>query len=65
MFIEVLTPDEIKREAQTAVVSHDNVNDACRFPFDSEAGRIFREEFLWIRSVLNAKATADAEKAPR
>lgn len=57
MQFQVLTHEQIRREAQNAAGQHSDVNDACRFPFDSDAGQIFRAEFLFIRQII-AKAIA-------
>lgn len=48
----------VQREAQAAAGHFTDVNAACPYPFTTEAGRIFRDEFIWCRSVIDAKAQA-------
>lgn len=65
MHTEVISIDKIKREAQAAVALFDDVNDACPYPFSSEAGQIYREEFIWQRSVCRARDNAAAQRAAK
>ena len=43
----------VAREAREAALHYVDVNAACPHPFDSLAGRIFREEFLAERKRLD------------
>lgn len=48
------TTAQIEAEASAAAQTYDDVNAACPYPFDTEAGRIFRAAFLAQRSALAA-----------
>lgn len=37
--------NQITAEATAAAVLHNNVNDCCPYPFDTEAGQLFRKVF--------------------
>jgi hypothetical protein len=51
----VYSIDKIKTQAREAAAKYTDVNDACPYPFQTTAGHIFREEFLWVRSVIEQK----------
>ena len=55
---QIVNIEAIKTQARAAVATHRDVNDACPYPFHTEAGRIFRDEFVWVRSVCDAKEAA-------
>jgi hypothetical protein len=46
------TIDRIKREAREAAARYADINAACPYPFASEEGRVFREEFNANRATL-------------
>ena len=46
--------DRIKAEAQRAAQQYTDVNDACPYPFYSDAGRIFKAEFTKQRLAMFA-----------
>ncbi len=50
----VVPIDTIKREAHAAAERGETLNDACRWPFDSEAGRAFKHLFIMHRAALDA-----------
>jgi hypothetical protein len=47
---EITSIDRIKREAHQAVKTYHTLNDACPYPFGSDAGKIFKEYFLQAQS---------------
>jgi len=51
----IVSLDIIKTQAREAAAKFTDVNDACPYPFASAAGRAFKEEFNWVRSVLEQK----------
>ena len=46
---EIISTERIKREAKESAQRFANVNDACPYPFQSQAGRIFKETFFIAR----------------
>ncbi len=44
----------IERQARAAAKTYDNVNDACPYPFATEAGQLFKAEFARARAIINA-----------
>jgi hypothetical protein len=48
----IIPIDRIKQEARQAAGQFADVNAACPYPFTTEAGRIFREEFNAMRASL-------------
>jgi hypothetical protein len=46
----ILPVERVKREAREAAAQFADVNDACPYPFHSDAGRLFREEFARART---------------
>ena len=46
----ILSIARIRQEAHDAAKHFDDVNAACPYPFGSEAGRVFREQFLATRA---------------
>jgi hypothetical protein len=46
------TIDRIKREAREAAARYTDINAACPYPFASEEGRVFRDEFNAHRAAL-------------
>lgn len=50
----IIPRDQVQREARDAAAHYSDVNDACPYPFDSEAGRVFRSEFMAMRASLGA-----------
>jgi hypothetical protein len=70
--IETAMPHEfaslgrIEREAKTAAKTYSDVNDACPYPFSSDAGKAFKAAFLKAREAIDAKTIAAKQpKAPR
>lgn len=55
MIEPIVSLDTIKTQAREAAAKYANVNDACPYPFGTAAGRAFKEEFLWVRSVIEQK----------
>jgi hypothetical protein len=50
----VISIDQIRSEAAAAAQQYSDVNAACPYPFDTEAGRLFRQEFVAMRAALGA-----------
>ena len=48
---EVIPIERIRREAKESAQRFANVNDACPYPFESEAGRLFKEAFFLAREA--------------
>jgi len=48
---EVIPIDRIRKEAIESAQRFANVNDACPYPFNSDAGRIFKQEFFLAREA--------------
>jgi hypothetical protein len=44
----------IQREAREAAQQYSDVNDACPYPFGTDAGHAFKAEFLAARQSLTA-----------
>lgn len=44
----------IERQARAAAKTYDNVNDACPYPFATDAGQLFKAEFARARAELVA-----------
>jgi hypothetical protein len=55
----IVSLEAIKAQAREAAGKFTNVNDACPYPFASAAGQAFKEEFNWVRSVIEQKTPAD------
>lgn len=56
-----LQPDRaasIQAEAFAAARQYTNVNDACPYPFHTPDGRLFKEEFLWARTMIELQQKA-------
>lgn len=45
----IISLDRIAREALEAAKRYDDVNDACPYPFGSDAGHAFKAAFLTAR----------------
>lgn len=58
--ISMIDKERIQQQARRAASLYHTLNDACPYPFGSEAGRVFKEEFLAERA---AKDIAEQEKA--
>jgi len=50
--------DRIQAEAFAAARKYSNVNDACPYPFHTPEGRLFKEEFLWARTMFQLQEKA-------
>lgn len=48
---EVIPIARIQREAAESAQRFANVNDACPYPFGSDAGRVFKEAFFIAREA--------------
>lgn len=57
---ELISIERIRREAQAAATRYSDVNDACPYPFLSDAGHAFRAEFEAAREAIGA--TKDAHR---
>lgn len=52
----VVSIDTIKRQAKDAAHKFANVNDACPYPFHTQAGQLFKATFLAARTAVLDKA---------
>jgi hypothetical protein len=51
--METIIPiSRIEREANAAALQHSDLNAACPYPFDTGAGRLFKQFFLLARENL-------------
>ncbi|MFZ3141175.1 hypothetical protein [Polaromonas sp.] len=57
----IIPISRIEREAQQAAERYDGINAACPYPFDSHAGRLFKEFFLL--ACENMKKTASCARS--
>ena len=56
----VVSIDRIKAQAIAAARIYATVNEACPYPFSTQAGRLFKEEFLLARTAVLAVDKARA-----
>lgn len=47
--------DRVAAEARKSALVYDYVNDACPYPFTSEAGEVFKEHFMNTRRAIAAR----------
>lgn len=47
----IIPRDQVVREAQAAAHQYRDVNDACPYPFMSDAGQLFRATFQQARTA--------------
>ena len=59
----VISLERIEREARAAEATYQDINDACPYPFYSEAGRVFKKAFVAARVARNMPALKAALKA--
>ncbi|MDM0090282.1 MULTISPECIES: hypothetical protein [unclassified Variovorax] len=57
MPFDIVSIDAVKRAAHAAAERGASLNDACPWPFDSEAGRQFKQLFILHKAALQALAT--------
>jgi hypothetical protein len=50
----VVSIERIKAQAIAAARIYTTVNDACPYPFGTQAGKVFKEEFMWARTAVLA-----------
>lgn len=55
----VVPVEQIKREAQEAAQRYSDVNDACPYPFHSDAGHAFSAFFNEARARIQAPQSGD------
>lgn len=48
----VISLARIRREAEAAALKHADVNDACPYPFGSDAGHAFKQIFMAARAAM-------------
>lgn len=51
---QVIPLERIEREARAAALQYSNVNDACPYPFGSDAGHAFSQYFKLARAEAQA-----------
>lgn len=56
--------DDIRAEAKTAAAVALPIDDACRWPYDSEEGRYFKAEFIMHKAALLALGMHDKPLTP-
>lgn len=54
----IVSIDAIKKQAAAAAQQYTNVNDACPYPFYTDAGRTFKQEFTRVRLQIFAAKNA-------
>ena len=50
----IISRERLEREARAAAKTYDNINDACPYPFGTDAAHQFTAEFKRARAVINA-----------
>ena len=50
----VVSIDLVKQQAADAALVYTDINEACPYPFYSEAGRLFKKEFGRVRLAIFA-----------
>ena len=55
----IISIEQIEREAQLAAQRFKHINEACPYPFHTEAGRIFKQHFEQARAELLALQQGD------
>lgn len=51
----IISRAAIEAKARAAAKTYDNVNDACPYPFATEAGKVFKAEFNRARAEINER----------
>ncbi|MDH6185512.1 hypothetical protein [Polaromonas sp. CG_23.6] len=58
--METIIPiSRIEREANAAALQYSDINAACPYPFDTGAGRLFKEFFLLAREISTKTALCE------
>ncbi|MGJ7544606.1 hypothetical protein [Variovorax sp. LT1R16] len=57
MSFPIVSIDTVKKAAKAAAERGDSLNDACPWPFYSDAGRQFKQFFIVHKAALQALAT--------
>ncbi|MDM0011966.1 hypothetical protein QTH87_05875 [Variovorax sp. J22P168] len=55
-WVEIVAIDTVRRIAKETAEHGLELNDACPWPFDSAAGRLFKNEFIFHKAALEALA---------
>lgn len=55
----VIEIERLRAEAQDAATRYSNVNDACPYPFHSDAGHAFSAFFQEARACIEAPQSGD------
>lgn len=51
----IVSIERIQEQAFEAARLYSDINDACPYPFGTEAGRVFKEHFVWARNLIEQK----------
>ena len=49
----IISRERLEREARAAAKTYSDINDACPYPFGTDAAHIFAAEFKRARAVIN------------
>lgn len=49
----IISRERLERDARAAAKTYSDINDACPYPFGTDAARIFADEFKRARAVIN------------
>ncbi len=49
----IISRERLEREARAAAKTFSDINDACPYPFGTDAARIFSDEFKRARAIIN------------
>lgn len=60
---EIISRSRIEREAIAAAKTYSDINAACPYPFRSEAGKAFKDEFIKARMAIEDES-ASTESRP-
>lgn len=60
----IVSRASVEAKARAAAKTYDNVNDACPYPFATQAGQLFSAEFKRERAAMDAKLNGATATAP-
>lgn len=64
MSTQIISRESLEAKARTAAKTYDNINDACPYPFGTDAAHIFSAEFKRARAIINAANYSNTNVGP-
>lgn len=61
---QIISRESLEAKARAAAKTYDNINDACPYPFGTDAAHIFSAEFKRARAVINAATYSNTNVGP-